>query len=348
MTPRTVTILFVLALVSVGIAVAGTASRTGFQQTNYEGEQLFPGLFEKASEVTEVMILQHGVRFDFDLKDGQWTMRQSDGYPVHGNLVSKVIFGLTNMELLEAKTAKPSRLAALNLGDSDDPKSDSQHVTLSGKDGVIADLIVGRANYFLPTTTTGGMYVRRPGEDQAWLVKGLVDIGVEPRDWLMRDIINIPVDTITNVEVRQPDGGQLIVERREGVSGDFAFANLPENMKLKSEYAPRNIAAIVSSFVLNNVRKDESVPLDPSQAYEAVYASQGGIQATLRFWQKEGTQYLRLSATYTGDDPASDAAKQVAAINARTAGWTYIIPEYQFQQVSKTWANVAEKVEPAS
>lgn len=348
MTPRTVAILFVLALVSVGIAVAGTASRTGFQQTNYEGNQLFPGLFEKASEVTSVTVVQHGVRFDFDRKDGQWTMRQGDGYPVHGNVVSKVIFGLTNMELLEAKTAVPSRHAALNLTDPADANSDSQRVTLTGKDGVIADLIVGRANYFLPETTTGGMYVRRPGEDQTWLVKGLVDIGVEPRDWLVRDIIDIPADNVIHVDVRQPDGGQLVVERREGVSGDFAFANLPENMKLKSEYAPRNIAAIVGSFVLNNVRKDESVSLDPAQAYEAVYTSQGGIKATLRFWRKDGTYYLRVNAEYVGDDPASDAAKQVASINERTGGWTYIIPEYQFQQVSKTWADVAEKVEPAS
>lgn len=349
MTPRTVAILLVCAVVSTAAAVFGAASRIDFQDTNFEGQRLFPSLLDEAKDVAEVVVVQQGNTMTFERKDGQWTLRESDNYPVHPNLVSKVVFSLANMELLQPKTAKESRYEDLQLGDPSVRENNAQRVTLKNGGGtVMADLIVGKANYFLPETTTGGMYVRRPGEAQTWLVRGLVDIGVEPRDWLVRDIVDVEPENIARVEVTHPDGEKLIVVPEQGVTGDFSFENLPEGMKLTSEFAPRNIAAILKGFVLNNVQKAGAVQLDPAQAYVSEYTSKDGISVTLKMWQVDKTQYMTVDASYAGDDASSDAAKQAAAIVERTKGWVYIIPEYQFNQVAKKMAEVTEKADSGS
>jgi len=349
MTPRTVSILLLAAIVSVAAAAYGVSTRVNFESSNFKGERLFAGLLENAKDVTEMTVVQKGTTMTF-VRDGDvWGLKESGGYPVHANLVNKAIFGLSNMELLDPKTKQPARFKALNLDDPTKEGSNSQRVTLkNGAGDVLADLIVGSANYFLPETTTGGMYVRRPGEDQTWLVRGLVDMGVEPRDWLQRDIVDIKPDRIARAEVTQPDGEKLTVIPMPGVTGDFAFENMPEGMKLKSEYAPRNIAAVLNGFVLNDVRRAGEITLDPKEAYVTDFFTTDAIQVTTQMWRKDKTQYMTVAAAYVGGEANSDAAKQAQAVSERTAGWVYIIPDYQFEQVAKKMADVTEKIKPDS
>ncbi len=349
MTPKSVAVLGVCAVVSVAAAAFGVSQRVGFETSDFQGQRVFPDLLDQAANVKEVVVTQGGEVKTFRLDGDQWGLAESDGYPVHNNLVTKVMFGLSNMEYLDAKTALPKRHADLQLEPPTTRAANSQQVVLKSAGGdVIAELLVGRANYFLPETTTGGMYVRKPDENQTWLVRGLVDIGVEPRDWLQRDIIDMPLNDVQRVEVTHPDGEVQLIRPNPDVTGGFEFENMPDGMKLKSEFAPRNIAAVINSFVLNNVRASSNVTLDPAQAYTGVYTLNGDVQLTLRMWQRDGTQYLRLSAAYEGDDPNSEAVKNVAEINARADGWTYLVPEYQFEQISKKFSVVTEPADTGS
>lgn len=349
MTPKTVAILGVCAVVSVAAATYGVSQRVGFETTEFEGQRVFPDLVDQASGVTEMVVTQSGQVKTFQLRDGQWTLAESDNYPVHNNAVTKVMFGLSNMQYLDAKTASPERHRALQLEDPETKEDNSQLVALKAEGGdILAELLVGRANYFLPETTTGGMYVRKPGDNQTWLVRGLVDIGAEPRDWLQRTIVDIPVENVIRAEARHPDGEIQIVRPNADVTGGFEFENLPEGTKLKSAFAPRNIAALLNSFVLNNVRKAENVELNPDDAYVGVFETKDDKRIELRMWQQDGTQYLIVDAAYAGSDAQSDAAKQVADITQRTDGWVYIVPEYQFEQLSKKFDVVTEPADSPS
>tara|TARA_R110000787_G_scaffold63679_6_gene143549 strand:- start:9239 stop:10279 length:1041 start_codon:yes stop_codon:yes gene_type:complete len=345
MTPRTLAILLVCAIVSSAAAAFAIAQRVSFQETDFQGQRVFPDLVETAKDVTTMTVTQSGTVMTFEKNDAGWTLKQSGNYQVHDNLVSKVVFGLANMELLDTKTAMPSRFKDLQLSDPSDAESKAQQVKLTDANGsVIADLIVGRANYFLPETTTGGMYIRRPGEDQTWLARGLVDIGVEPRDWLIREIIDIKPEQVARVDVVFPDGTQQAVVPAPDATGGFAYDNMPDGFKLKSPYAPRNVAAVLGSFVLNNVTPSADINLDPALAYVATFKTTDGMQVVTRMWEKDGQHYLRIQAEAA---PPSAAATQAAEINARTNGWTYIIPDYQYQQISKKLTDVIEKATTA-
>jgi len=140
-----------MAVFSIGAAFYGISSRTNVQTTNFNGERLFPGLLENAKTITEVEIVQAGKLLIFEIKGGGWTLRNSGGYPVHNNLITKVILSIASMELLESKTALEKRHAILDLGDPMVPGTDSQRVTMKNAVGdVMSDIIVGSANFFLP------------------------------------------------------------------------------------------------------------------------------------------------------------------------------------------------------
>lgn len=346
MTYRTVLILLVLAVLSVGAAFYGINSRTNVQTTNFSGERLFPDLLDQAKTVTEVEIIQAGQPMTFVQTENGWTLRDSGGYRVHNNLVTKVILSIASMELLEAKTALEKRHATLDLGDPMAAGTKSQRVIMKNADGdVLADIVVGSANFFLPETTTGGMYVRRPDEVQTYLVRGLVDIGEQARNWLIRDIIDINTDDVARVEVTHPDGEKLYVIPEEAASGGYSFENMPEGMKLTSAFAPRNIAALVNGFVLNDVRRDADTPLDNSEAYVAEFTMNSGMTIDMRIWRIGEKQYMRISADAGTAAPDSDAAKLAEEITSRGQGWTYIIPEYQYEQISKKMVDITAPIE---
>ena len=94
------------------------------------------------------------------------------------------------------------------------------------------------------------------------------------------------------------------------------------------------------ALCLNNVTPSADIDLDPAQAYVATFKTTGGMLVVTRMWEKDGQHYMQVEAEAA---PPSAAATQAAEINARTDGWTYIVPDYQYEQVSKKLSDVIEK-----
>ena len=101
----------------------------------------------------------------------------------------------------------------------------------------------------------------------------------------------------------------------------------------------------MNGFVLNDVRKDADTPLDDEEAYVADFVMHSGMTLNMRIWRIGENQYLRMSAAQGAAESGSDAAKLVDEITSRTKGWTYIIPEYQYEQISKKMADVTAPIE---
>ncbi|MDA0998712.1 MAG: DUF4340 domain-containing protein [Proteobacteria bacterium] len=352
MTPRSIAVLFIITLVAIAGAIGGVANRVNYQSSNLTGERVFPKLLENANSVSEMTVLQAGKNMTFRKQDGGWVLSESDGYPVDGRAVTKLIYGVSDLEYLERKTAREDRFEKLFLEDPTKADAKSHRVTL--KDGagkVLADVITGRSNSFLPQSTTGGAYIRLPGDKQTWLAKGLIDIGAEPRDWLQRDIVDFPPEQVLRVVTRLPGGetNAAVPDISAAAKpGDFVFESIPSGRKLKSRFAPRDQAALLGGFVLNDVRKASAVMLDPKDAYVSEFDVKGGIHATMWIWRKDGTDWMKLGIDYTGADANSAEAKKVAEIKRRTDGWAYIIPAYQADVISKTMEFMTEPDKPAS
>ena len=157
--------------------------------------------------------------------------------------VRELVRSIVQLERSEAKTVRPERYARLGVEDVDAPNSKSKEIVLQTTTGTpAARLIVGTAASGFGAD--GGTYVRIPGDSQAWLARGALAPSLEPRDWVERRLIEIPVADIRQVKIVQPGGATLTAVRDPRMLPAFGWpsyrpaASWPDQMQSTHWFNP--------------------------------------------------------------------------------------------------------------
>ena len=116
MTPRTFTILGIVAVISVTAATLALGMRPQFLEFRADGERVFPSLLENADQVASFQVRQGNDQMTFVHSDKGWVLSESGGYAIDNRLAAKVILGLASLEFLEAKTKRGARAATSRAG----------------------------------------------------------------------------------------------------------------------------------------------------------------------------------------------------------------------------------------
>jgi len=326
------------AICSVFLVFITLSLKPSYKAAIPDGELFFPKLIKTADTVMKVKVQHAGDILTFEKGASGWGLVESDNYPVQENKIAQVIFGLSQLKFLEAKTRKKDRLKKLHLENPGASLAKSQQVTLYDKDmGSMADLIVGRGNFSLPQTAgAGGIYVRRPNEEQAWLALGHIDLGVEPRDWLVRQIIDINEDQVEGVIITHPDGTTVKVN----ASPDgFVLVDIPAGKSVMDTDIPRSFVSVIDNLLLNDVRKANKLSLADAQKTVVNYSIKGGTTLNLTLFSSAEKKWITVRAV--GGEKASQ-------INARTSSWAYNIPDYHFNQLSRRSDQLLQEIDKKS
>src|SRR5262249_61516565 len=125
----------------------------------------------------------------------------------------------------------------------EDPgKGKSTLVTLKDKAGTpLAELIIGKRRYDRLGAGNDGIYVRKPGDTQAWLARGSLEFSDQLSSWLDRRIVDLPEKRIAKVTLTQPDGQTLVISR-PSADAPLTVEDAPADMKFKSENETRQPA----------------------------------------------------------------------------------------------------------
>ena len=182
MSPRNFAILALATVASIALAAHAVSQRDTPLRVEAAGEAMFPGLLDRLNEVREVRITMPGGQAHGDgrrTRAGPWRRRAD--YPVDPAKVRDLALALANLQLVEAKTADPERLERLELEEPGADGAKSRLVELLGGDGApLAAAVVGKASPSLYGGGRGGVYVRRAGDNQAWLAGGELDLPAMP------------------------------------------------------------------------------------------------------------------------------------------------------------------------
>lgn len=311
----------------VVVAAAALALSRGPEDPRFErlGDLVYPGLLDRVNQVSEIVVESDKGRLNVRRDGATWRLQQSDGYPANPAEVNKAIVGVAELAYFEPKTAKPALYGKLDLADPRKQGSKSQHLVLKIGDDVVADLIVGRERLFLPGLTIGGVYFRRPGDPQSWLGRSNPEIGAEPKDWLLRQIVNVEGKRIRRVTVRHPDGETVRVTKEDDKGERFTLHDIPSGMKIQYESDADQIGQILDDLLLDDVRKADGLPLRWDNAVVVEAETYGGLRGRIEIVGWQDTDWLRLA--FEGEGEA--ARKEAAELNARTNGWVYRMPRYE-------------------
>ncbi|MDB5373636.1 MAG: hypothetical protein JWP04_2278 [Belnapia sp.] len=314
---RTLLLLGAAAVASVGAALVLSPDAT--RQTAPDappGSLAFPGLTGQLREATRIEIRKHDASLILQRQLGAndaWVLPDRGNYPVRPEKVREMLVGLTELRLVEARTADPGQLDRLGVDDPLRPGSTGVLLRLLGpRDLVIAELVIGRRRVRTQGNVPETVYVRRPTEAQAWLAEGRLPVDADPQLWLDRDIANIAQDRVQRVAVHRVEAPELLLVRGEGPEAKLRL-EAPAVLFPLDEVALDEVARSLEYLTFLDVRPEATAP--GTALGEARFTMADGLAITVRPSRDEETLWIRLTAE--GGDEAG------ARLQARWAGWAY-------------------------
>ena len=309
-----------LAGSAVSVAAAGFALTTGdhYVSSAPPGQRALPDLAAKLNELAWIRISRGAMTINFNLIAGHWAVVEKGNYPAAEERLRKLLGALAAVELVEPKTGRLDLLPRLDLDDPANGKSTL--VALQDRAGAqVGQLIIGRRR---PSSLGGGdagVYVRKPGTDQAWLARGSFDLSGDVFDWIDRQIIDLPAANIASIVLTAPDGAATVLTR---AAPDAAFA-------IEGSATPPEpkIAAILSGALialdLDDVNPAAELTIATDGVATAAFTTFDGLIVGTRLSPPESGDWLALDVT--GFDKAEDEAK---TLNAKLSRWSFrIAPE---------------------
>jgi hypothetical protein len=313
--------LMVMAL-TVVLAVAAIYSVAKTDKTDAErvsGEKMFPDLQKGLADLAWMRLSHGSDKIDFAAIGGKWAVVDKGNYPAAPAKVRRLLLGLADLTLLEAKTQRPELFARLNLDDPATGKGTS--VQLQDRLGVpVVDLIVGKARRDRLGGAYDAVYVRKPGENRTWLARGSIDVSGTSIHWLDRRIIDIPPSRIASVTISDGDIAPLVL-KRANPSADFAVVNPPPDTQLKSGKQLAGPAGALTALELDDVKPIADAPSPDAGGQTATFETFDGLTIAARLTVRDNVYWTTLTVTGTGG--AESEAKSLAV---SLGHWAFALP----------------------
>jgi hypothetical protein len=289
------------------------------------GAPVLGDLLAHANDVQSVTVASASGKFTIARKGDGWAVAEKDNYPVVADKLRQLVAGLADLRLLEAKTEQPDRHARLEVEDITVKDAKSKQVTLAGADGKrLADLIVGKQNYTSDLNGLRGIYVRKPGNAQAWLAQGSVELPTAAVDWVDRTVVNVAEDKIQRLQFEPTAAPALTVSKADKAAADFTLAPLPAGKSADPD-ALKRLTEVFTAVELDDVRADKDTD-KAVKAGAAEAATFDGLTLTAELLVMDGGTWLRLKASAA---EGSAAAAEAKTINDRTTGWLFKLPQFK-------------------
>jgi hypothetical protein len=307
----------------VAAAIFALASGERGVSSAAPGTRAFPDLGSRLGDLAWVRLTHGSVKADFAVIGERWTLVEKGNYAAAPDKMRRLLLGLADLNLIEPKTERPELFARLDLDDPGNGKSTL--VALQDRAGkTIAELVVGKMRRDRLGGGNDGVYVRKPGDDRAWLARGSLDLAGDLAGdtvgWLDRRILDIAGSRIAAVTLTGDDGIALVL-RRDAPDGKFAVADAPPDARFKKDAALAEPAAALAGLDLDDVKPAADLPVPQKGVATASFTTFDGVTVTLRLFAHDNADWASIEAAGSG---AAEPDSQ--AINARLAQWSYALP----------------------
>ena len=316
--------------VAAAMAVVREESPRSAIQT---GGPVLPGLLEGLGDVDAVVIRDAEKRLTIRRIEGGWGLAERNNYPVPADKVRELVRSMVQLEKADAKTVRPDRYARLGVENLDSQSAKSKQIVLQSAAGVpVAELLVGTtAGGF---GAEGGTYVRVPGDAQAWLARGGLAVSLEPRDWIERRLIEIPVADIRQVKIVQPGGSTLTAVRDSSDTSQFRLVELPAGGKLARPDAVDSLVQPFSDLALEDLEPSNKRQFATDKTMRISITRTDGSTVVMEVLQDDGMHWLRF---VNGAAPTS--------VPAAGRAMTFRVPSWKIAPLER---KLSELVEPRS
>jgi len=274
---------------------------------------MFPDLTAKLKVARRIEITSKGKVTVIELKNGVWGVADRGGYRVQETKLRGMLTTLTELRLVEPRTTDPAQFSRLGVEDPSGEKEGTANLlrVLDGDGKPLLSVIVGHRRMRTQGHVPEQVYVRLPGDNQAWLAEGGLQADADPQVWLDRDVINISHALISKVVATK--NGETIELTREG---DKLKVTKPAEYPKLEDYKIDDVSRALENLTFQDVKSDK----DPigEKAGEAVFTTDSGLEIAVTIYHLEKASWTRIVVS------APERGKAEAdRLNARLAGWAF-------------------------
>jgi hypothetical protein len=317
MTPRTTLILVVVAILAVaGGWYYGIRPEPAEHATSASGSLVFPDLAEKLQNAAKIEVQHQGTTLVIAKEGDRWGLPDRGGYPVSQSKLHELFNALTELRITESRTSDPSEFNRLGVEDPNDKTATSNLLRVLDAAGKpIAELIVGHRRVRTQGNVPESVYIRRVGQNQAWLAEGSLSVDADPQLWIERDIMNVAGDKVAGVVVTRPD--ETLTFAREG---DKLVLKTPADAPKLDDYKLEDVMRSLESLTLTDVKPASQEPGD--KIGTGVFTTNDGETITATVFKVGTGDKAEIWSQFAvaGDGKVKDDA---AKLEARVAGWAY-------------------------
>jgi hypothetical protein len=312
MNRRSLLLLGGSAVVVTGAAIL-LGPRQGAGPDPGQAPLMFDNLAGKLAGAMRIEVKRHDATLVVQRQPGDvWVLPDKANYPVRAEKLHELLAGLTELRLVEPRTANPEMLERLGLQDPMQAGSTASLLrVLDGSGTPIAELVIGRRRMRTQGNMPESVYLRRPTETQAWLAEGRLPVDADPQLWINRDIANIPHERVLKAEVEHAGEPALVLTRGDGPDAHLAVTEPAATPPLE-ESSLDEVARAFEYLTLTDVRAVAAMPGESLGRARFTLTDRLAILAEVN---RDGEAvWVRLSAE--GDAEA-------ATLNDRWRGWAY-------------------------
>lgn len=339
MTPKQFATLATAAALSLIVAVGVYSARTPWSGDTAGAGKLFPSLASDLPDVSRIVVEQGGNALTVEKADDRWLVKSQDGFPASAEKVRALLLALTDATLLEPKTRVAKRYALLEVDDPAQKLSNARLIKLEdGSGNTLAEIIAGkqRPGAGPAGQSQGGTYVRRPGEEQSWLVSTSIVGGSGLKDWANPRVFETQTEHIKELTVEVQGEQPYTVKRNAG--GSHELESIPAGKKLKYVNMVDNILEAASFLDFERVRK--ATGASDGKAGTVRFETDGGLKIVLGVRRDKDGTWITVDPSGEGD-----AKKLADDLRAQAVGWEFEVLPSKADTMLKKQADLLEDIE---
>ncbi|MFW5450215.1 MAG: DUF4340 domain-containing protein [Methylophagaceae bacterium] len=332
---NSLTILFIVTVVMV-VLMFITIKRPADTSEDYS--LLFPDLYEQLSTIDTITFNSSQDQFTLSKpSEGEdWFVNERWNHLADFNLVKRVLIDLADAKILERKTAESEQFSQLGVEGAEEGGS-SIHITLLSEDKEISGLILGLEREAGRGQGTRRFYVRRAGEQRAWLAEGYLNINPLMLNWIKSEVINIARERIAQVNIIQPNGDTATIVNI-GKKDKFGTPEMMAKTVFTYEQLGYDIASTLYQLRMEDVQPLSDFSRQGSEVVNAEFISFDGLKVVTETSFIDGFYYTTFRAEYDKSaikTPSADIValnvlqtpaqvqQEVAKLNKELDSWVY-------------------------
>ncbi|MDZ4866364.1 MAG: DUF4340 domain-containing protein [Alphaproteobacteria bacterium] len=336
---RSLAILAGVTAIAVIFAVIALWQRSATGESDFATVRMFPSLKAEMGDVTAIQIETKAASFNVTRNaEGRWIVPDKGNYPADANTVLKTILGLSELNLVEQRTARADWHERLGVALPKAGGTGTLVTMKNAKGEVLASVIVGGAVEGASAAGKQAVYVRHAAQPQTYVARGNFAPATAEAQWLDKAFIDLARTRVKTATVQPFKGSTYSVTREKPSDENFRIVEaIPAGRVLRTENEPNAVGNALIGMSFDDVKPQAG--MDLTSAVKSTFTTFDGLTLTLSLIEQDRDFWLTINAAHDAsvtpptDEKAGglkpDVAKEARDINDTVAGWAYKVPRYK-------------------